>query len=426
MSTTETSSTISTPKKAAPKKAAPPTKSKNALTGLKRTMFGMNPEDITIIGIDTEHGKGDHPLWDKRVELPVDEGLVRSIMEHGVLQTVTVRKNDGVAELVIGRQRVRAAREANRRLADSGKKPIVINVVTVRGTDREMAGLMVTENELRVNTSQLEKAEMLRGLVELYEYTDKEAAEVFGVTQTAIRNWKKLWKCADEVLEAVNNGEMSASAAADLTVFEPEEQARKLEALRAEAASSAKAKKAKKASAPSGSSEPTTDEPAKRPKISNQATRNARRKATGSSHATSHKPPRKPLVTSVVVYAQAPETKHSLSSDAIDILRWTLGEIPAEDVPGLTETLEQIDLRKKGENLKLTEPQEAIIEDLKTAPKLKSEMNLKVLGAMFKKDIVEEFKADDGTVQVKLTDLYHQIVAAMTPGEGVSASDDAA
>lgn len=383
--------------------AKDPKKSKDALpSALKRTMFGMKPEDFVIIGIDTEHkSRDEHPLWDKRIELPLDEAMVRSIMAVGVLEPVKIRKNEGVPEVVFGRQRIRAAREANRRLEAKGEKPIIVNTTTAKGDDRTMLGIMITENAVRNDNSMRAKADLLGELIK-EGFSDKECATFMGVTQTAIRNWKKLRECSEEVMEAVDTGELSASAAADLAVFPAEEQASKLEELRQQAAESGKGK------------------------ITSQATRNTRQKAEGSKHATAHKPPRKPVLTSVVEFAEDKTASHSLSADAVDVLKWALGQVPASAVPGLEEALATIDLRKKGERLKLTDAQQAVVDKLHDGPHLYSDLNKKVTDAMVKKEVIEIFTADDGTENVRLTESYRAILATRSAGEDEQSGEAAA
>jgi len=385
--------------------AKDPKKSKDALpTALKRTMFGMSPEDFVIIGIDTDHAsRQEHPLWDKRIELPLDEAMVRSIMVVGVLEPVKIRKNNGVPEVVFGRQRIRAAREANKRLIAKGERPIVVNTTTTQGDDRSMLGIMITENAIRNDNSMKAKAELLGELLD-EGFSDKECATFMGVTQTAIRNWKKLRECSEEVMDAVNSGELSASAAADLAVFPVEEQAKQLEDLRKQAAEAGKTK------------------------ISTQATRNKRQKAEGSKHATAYKPPRKPVLTSVVELAEDKTATTKMSADAVDVLKWALGQVPASEVPGLEEALKVIDLRKKGEKLKLTEAQQDIVDKLMEGPHLYSELNKKVTGAMVKKEVIEIFTAEDGTENVRLTQSYKDILETRSSAENTEEpqSEDAA
>src|ERR1700743_1127639 len=71
----------------------------------------FDPKDLTIVTDERS------PLYDERVDLPVDEALVDSIVDQGVLEAILVRKNPetGKTEVVNGRQRGRATVEANKR-----------------------------------------------------------------------------------------------------------------------------------------------------------------------------------------------------------------------------------------------------------------------------------------------------------------------
>lgn len=98
-------------------------------------------------------------LYDERgdpVLFPLSEEMVLDIMQNGIINAVKVRKNgvneDGTArfEVVAGRQRVRHAVEANKRLAKSGQPPVVMKVETVVYKDEnELFELMIRENQHR-------------------------------------------------------------------------------------------------------------------------------------------------------------------------------------------------------------------------------------------------------------------------------------
>jgi hypothetical protein len=112
-----------------PVQDTPKPRRKTAIDAKRGNLFLVPPEDITIIGLDTEDGP-EHPLFDERVLLPVDEALARNIAIHGVIEPVVIRKNgDDVIEVIDGRQRVRSARLANERLEAEGKEPVLVPVV---------------------------------------------------------------------------------------------------------------------------------------------------------------------------------------------------------------------------------------------------------------------------------------------------------
>lgn len=91
----------------------------------KGNTLDFDPDDLTLV---TDRSR---PLYDERVHLPVSESMVLNIMFQGVLQPIEVSKNPetGDIEVVTGHQRVKAAREANRRLREQGR---VLRLVPAR------------------------------------------------------------------------------------------------------------------------------------------------------------------------------------------------------------------------------------------------------------------------------------------------------
>lgn len=204
---------------------------KQALPGTRANMFLMDPADLTIIGIDTKDGP-EHALYDERVHLPLDEALIKNLMSHGNKVPISVRKNGDIAEVVDGRQRVRCAREANKRLAASGKTPIRVKVIVERGGDGDMFGLLILTNELRQADGPLAKAEKLQRYLAM-GYSEDEAAVTFGVTKQAIKNWLALLELDPTVRNAVEAGTLSASAAGKLASLPRDEQKASLKQLTA-------------------------------------------------------------------------------------------------------------------------------------------------------------------------------------------------
>lgn len=124
----------------------------------KSDLLRMDPDKLTIV---TDPG---HELYDERIDLPVEEDKVASVLALGVFDTVLIRENgrhppgvfpDGatplVLEIIDGRQRVRWAREANRRLKAVGKPPITVpcRVVHAAGDEKIAMEIMIASNELR-------------------------------------------------------------------------------------------------------------------------------------------------------------------------------------------------------------------------------------------------------------------------------------
>lgn len=188
-------------------------------------LFTLDPEIIVI--------PEDGPLFDERSALPLDESLVLNIMFQGVLEPIIVRKNGPTIEVVAGRQRVKATREANRRLAEMGKAPIKIPAILKQGSDAEMYGILISENEIRRADDQVAKGKKALRLMNL-GYTVPDIAVVFGVSHDTVRRWLALNDLTPEVQEAVSTGEIPAGAGRVLAALPREEQAAKLDELRAD------------------------------------------------------------------------------------------------------------------------------------------------------------------------------------------------
>lgn len=190
----------------------PAPRRKTALDAKRGNLFLVPPEDLTIIGLDTADGP-EHPLYDERVLLPLDEPLVRNIMCHGVIEPVIIRKNgDDVVEVIDGRQRVRAARAACKRLEAEGKEPVLVPVVRRVGRDAEHYGVMISANEIRRDDTPLAKARKAGRYLAMGR-TEEDAAEQFGVDIVTIKGWLRLLDLAPEVQEAVDLNKLSALAA---------------------------------------------------------------------------------------------------------------------------------------------------------------------------------------------------------------------
>ncbi|MGL4257983.1 MAG: ParB/RepB/Spo0J family partition protein [Microbacterium sp.] len=199
--------------------------------------FRVLPEDVTIVGLDTKDGP-EHPLYDERIGLPIDESMVLSIMAHGVLQVVKVAVYDGVPYVVDGRQRVRAARIANERLKAGGEPLVSLRVEGENGrkiSDNRLLTAMVAMNEIRQTDDVLVKAGKAERM-SARGMTTAEIATAFGVTPQCVRDWAKLAGLAPQVKRAVRDGRISAHAAANLSELSAEEQVRKLEEILASGA----------------------------------------------------------------------------------------------------------------------------------------------------------------------------------------------
>jgi ParB family chromosome partitioning protein len=279
---------------------------KQALEGKRGNLFLIAPEDLVIIGIDTAHkSEKEHPLYDPRIKLPVNENLVRNIMVYGVIDPIKVRKEGDDPVVVDGRQRLRAAREANKRLVAEGKEPILVPVIPKRGSDATMFGVLISANENRQNDDILAKIDKAGRMLDMGK-TEDDIAIAFGVQVQTIKIWLKLLDVCDAVRKAVDAGQISPSAAAKLAGLNRDEQISTLKTL-------------------IESGQATTA----------QATAHVRAVKTGKETTAA---PSKRLIKKMIEYVKANDDER-LSEDFLKGVRWAIGDLPTSHIAGLSKLL---------------------------------------------------------------------------------------
>lgn len=202
---------------------------KQAIDGRRLNAFAVNPENLVIIGLDTEDGP-EHPLYDERAKLPVSEPFLLNIMAKGVKQAVSVQKDGNRVLVVAGRQRVKAAREANRRFKKQGETPMLVPCFVERGSDGDMMGTMIAENAHREGDSPLVCAKKAQRMLDRVK-SEEEVALAFGVSVQRIKQWLTILDLSPKVKKAVDDGVVSAQAASALATLERAAQDEKLDEL---------------------------------------------------------------------------------------------------------------------------------------------------------------------------------------------------
>jgi len=285
----------------------------------RANMFRADPSELVIVGLDTDDGP-EHPLYDERINLDLEETMVANIGYHGVLKPIIVRKGaDGQAFVVDGRQRVRHARAANKELVAQGAKPILVPIVVERGDDARMLGISISTNEHRQNDGILVKANKAVRLQSM-GYDVPEIAREFGVSASTIKNWWSLLEAHPAVVRAVEDGTISPTVGYKLAKLNTEDQRNALDELLAEAkqnggkvtVTKAKARASGQTGEGSGDGE-------------------------GSNGSAKPKAPGKALLRKVMEAATvaAAGGEPILSEDAMAILRWATGDLRPKSIKGL-------------------------------------------------------------------------------------------
>jgi ParB family transcriptional regulator, chromosome partitioning protein len=137
------------------------------------------------------------------------EELTSSIREKGVMQPLLVRPtNDpNQFEIIAGERRWRASQRAG--LNDV---PVIIRDVD----DKEALELAIIENVQRVDLNPLEEAMGYGQLIEQFDYTQNDLAQVIGKSRSHVANTLRLLKLPEDVRDMLARGELTAGHARTL------------------------------------------------------------------------------------------------------------------------------------------------------------------------------------------------------------------
>lgn len=182
----------------------------------------MDPNAVTVIGIDTKDGP-EHPLYDTRIKLPIDRGLVDSIKLYGVV-TPVIAKTDGPNTLCVdGRRRTIHARIASAELQAEGLPALRIPVVVKKGDDLRLFGVARTSNACRVDDSPIVNAQNATRMLDMGAQLPTIAV-TFGVTEDTVKEWLKLLDTTPEIQAQLHTGEIPATVGLALATMPRAEQ----------------------------------------------------------------------------------------------------------------------------------------------------------------------------------------------------------
>ncbi len=141
------------------------------------------------------------------------EELTNSVREKGVMQPLLVRPttDPNQFEIIAGERRWRAAQRAG--LTDV---PVVVREVD----DKEALELAIIENVQRVDLNPLEEAMGYGQLIEQFDYTQNDLAQVIGKSRSHVANTLRLLKLPEDVRGMMARGELTAGHARTLITAE--------------------------------------------------------------------------------------------------------------------------------------------------------------------------------------------------------------
>lgn len=137
--------------------------------------------------------------------------LSASIIEHGIIQPLVVRKNKAGYEIVAGERRWRAARKAELK-----EVPCLIRDFT----DEENMLIAIIENMQREDLNPIEEAEGLNQMIKTYGLTQEEVSKSVSKSRPYITNALRLLKLPKEIQNFVTEGKMTTGHARALISIE--------------------------------------------------------------------------------------------------------------------------------------------------------------------------------------------------------------
>ena len=148
--------------------------------------------------------------------------LTNSIREKGVMQPLLVRpSNDpNIFEIIAGERRWRAAQNAGLH-----EVPVIVRDVD----DKEALELAIIENVQRADLNPLEEAQGYGQLIEQFDYTQQDLAQVIGKSRSHVANTLRLLRLPEDVRDMVSSGALTAGHARTLiTAADPAALARQI------------------------------------------------------------------------------------------------------------------------------------------------------------------------------------------------------
>nr|WP_220129275.1 ParB/RepB/Spo0J family partition protein [Anoxybacillus calidus] len=129
----------------------------------------------------------------------IDE-LKESILQHGILQPLIVRKSIKGYEIVVGERRYRAAKEAKLKTV-----PAVVRDLT----EQQMMEFALLENLQREDLTPIEEARAYQALIDHLNITQEELAKRLGKSRPHIANHIRLLSLPKDVQQLITDGILS-------------------------------------------------------------------------------------------------------------------------------------------------------------------------------------------------------------------------
>ena len=142
------------------------------------------------------------------------EALADSIKQHGIIDPILVQDKGDYYEIVGGERRWRASK-----IAGLKKVPIIVREFT----EQEKLAISLIDNTQRVNLDPIEEATTYKRLMDEFELTQDEVADLISKSRPAVANSLRLLNLSPEVQELLSQKVISSGHARALLGIKDQE-----------------------------------------------------------------------------------------------------------------------------------------------------------------------------------------------------------
>ena len=143
-------------------------------------------------------------------EEALDE-LAESIKRYGLIQPIIVTKKDGYYQIVAGERRWRASKKAGL---------TTISAIVREDDDKKNKDIVLIENIQREDLNAVEKAMGMKLLMEEYDLTQAQLAEIVGKSRSGVANTLRILNLDERVLNLAKEGKITEGHCRALLAYE--------------------------------------------------------------------------------------------------------------------------------------------------------------------------------------------------------------
>lgn len=280
--------------------------------------FNIDPNRVIIDGHDNDAGP-ESPYWVEDCNAMPDDSFIGDLITNGVMQPVKVKKDgrgsDAPLHVTKGRKRTKGLRAANKILAARGEPLLLLPVIIDKIDDEQVMLQAMSENAQRFELSEIDKARAAHRLIKTHNIDPAKVAASMAEKRATTVSRLRWFDLDRKIQKAVENQQVSFTAACELADLERADQVERFEKLLAEGGtlSTSRLRRAKHEA-----------------KVS---------KGRKSKSTTPYVPPKKTVLRKVGEHGK----DYNLNADVIKFAKFVVGANSGSGIAGLTALLRDIE-----------------------------------------------------------------------------------